>query len=158
MNIFRYSIQLHNQKFTVNIFTRNNKIITINNHKWPLGPSRLYKRRLSFRHTAPQHLQFKFSIHSLNLYLRWHHKRRRKQRRYGSCRGLISGRVSISKRPEAVDNRKLFGEWEGNTLFGLATRFKWIYKRSDKTIFPERDQLKRYNEQRSCISSEKNKS
>ena len=46
----------------------------------------------------------------LYTHLRRHHKRRRKQRRYGSCRGLIPGRVSISKRPEAVDNRKRFGD------------------------------------------------
>ena len=54
----------------------------------------------------------------LYTHLRRHHKRRRKQRRYGSCRGLIPGRVSISKRPEAVDNRKRFGDWEGDTLEG----------------------------------------
>ena len=54
----------------------------------------------------------------LYTHLRRHHKRRRKQRHYGSCRGLIPGRVSISKRPEAVDNRKRFGDWEGDTLEG----------------------------------------
>jgi len=54
----------------------------------------------------------------LYTHLRRHHKRRRKQRRYRSCRGLIPGRVSISKRPEAVDNRKRFGDWEGDTLEG----------------------------------------
>jgi len=54
----------------------------------------------------------------LYTHLRRHHKRRRKQRRYGSCRGLIPGRVSISKRPEAVDNRKRFGDWEGDTIEG----------------------------------------
>ena len=54
----------------------------------------------------------------LYTHLRRHHKRRRKQRRYGSCRGLIPGRVSISERPEAVDNRKRFGDWEGDTLEG----------------------------------------
>ena len=54
----------------------------------------------------------------LYTHLRRHHKRRRKQRRYGSCRGLIPGRVSISKRPEDVDNRKRFGDWEGDTIEG----------------------------------------
>lgn len=54
----------------------------------------------------------------LYTHLRRHHKRRRKQRHYGSCRGLIPGRVSISKRPEAVDSRKRFGDWEGDTLEG----------------------------------------
>jgi len=51
-------------------------------------------------------------------HLRRHHKKRRKQRRYGSCRGLIPGRVNISERPEAADNRKRFGDWEGDTLEG----------------------------------------
>lgn len=54
----------------------------------------------------------------LHTHLRRLHKRRRKQRRYGSCRGLIPGRVSISKRPEAVETRKRFGDWEGDTVEG----------------------------------------
>lgn len=54
----------------------------------------------------------------LYTHLRRHHKRRRKQRRYGSGRGLIPGRVSISERPEAVDNRNRFGDWEGDTVEG----------------------------------------
>jgi len=40
----------------------------------------------------------------LYTHLRRHHKRRRRQCRYGSGRGLIPGRVGISKRPEAVDH------------------------------------------------------
>ncbi len=51
-------------------------------------------------------------------HLRRHHKRRRKQRRYGSLRGLIPGRVSISQRPEKVDSRARFGDWEGDTVEG----------------------------------------
>jgi len=60
------------------------------------------------------------AINSGNLYthLRRFHKKRRKQRRYGSCRGLIPGRVSISKRPEAVETRERFGDWEGDTVEG----------------------------------------
>jgi IS30 family transposase len=54
----------------------------------------------------------------LYTHLRRHHKRRRKQGRYGSGRGLIPGRVSISKRPEAVENRERFGDWEGDTVEG----------------------------------------
>ncbi len=54
----------------------------------------------------------------LYAHLRRLHKKRRKQRRYGSGRGLIPGRVSISKRPEAVDSRKRFGDWEGDTVEG----------------------------------------
>src|SRR6267143_1269065 len=40
------------------------------------------------------------------------HKRRRRQRRYGSLRGLIPGRVSIAERPAVVDKRRRFGDWE----------------------------------------------
>jgi IS30 family transposase len=54
----------------------------------------------------------------LYTHLRRHHKKRRKQRRYGSLRGLIPGRVSISQRPQAVDHRARFGDWEGDTLEG----------------------------------------
>lgn len=51
-------------------------------------------------------------------HLRRHHKKRRKQRRYGSLRGLIPGRVSICQRPQAVDQRVRFGDWEGDSLEG----------------------------------------
>jgi len=55
---------------------------------------------------------------SLYTHLRRLHKRRRKQRHYGSCRGLIPGRVSIWERPEAVETRERFGDWEGDTVEG----------------------------------------
>ena len=60
------------------------------------------------------------AINGGNLYthLRRLHKKRRKQRHYGSCRGLIPGRVSISERPEAVETRERFGDWEGDTVEG----------------------------------------
>ena len=51
-------------------------------------------------------------------HLRRHHKKRRKQRRYGSLRGLIPGRISIGERPNAVENRKRFGDWEGDSVEG----------------------------------------
>ena len=54
----------------------------------------------------------------LYTHLRRRHKKRRKQKRYGSCRGLIPGRVSISDRPTIVDQRKRFGDWEGDTVEG----------------------------------------
>ncbi len=54
--------------------------------------------------------------------LRLSHKRRRRQRRYGSLRGLIPGRVSIAERPAVVEARKRFGDWEGDTLYGRRTR------------------------------------
>jgi IS30 family transposase len=55
---------------------------------------------------------------NLHTHLRRFHKKRRKQRHYGSCRGLIPGRVSISERPEAVATRERFGDWEGDTVEG----------------------------------------
>jgi transposase, IS30 family len=54
----------------------------------------------------------------LYTHLRRHHKKRREQRRYGTLRGLIPGRVSISERPQAVGNRDRFVDWEGDTLEG----------------------------------------
>lgn len=50
------------------------------------------------------------------------HKRRRKQRRYGSLRGLIPARVSIAERPAVVATRRRFGDWEGDTVYGRTTR------------------------------------
>lgn len=50
------------------------------------------------------------------------HKHRRRQRRYGSLRGLIPGRVSIAQRPAVVETRKRFGDWEGDTVYGRRTR------------------------------------
>ena len=47
-----------------------------------------------------------------------HHKKRRKQHRYGTGRGLIPGRVSIHLRPELVAARERFGDWEGDTVEG----------------------------------------
>lgn len=46
------------------------------------------------------------------------HKKRRKQRRYGSLRGLIKGRVSIHDRPKEVDSRERIGDWEGDLVEG----------------------------------------
>lgn len=47
-----------------------------------------------------------------------HHKRRRRQRRYGAGRGLIPNRVGIEMRPCLVTTRRRFGDWEGDTLEG----------------------------------------
>lgn len=51
-------------------------------------------------------------------HLRRHHKRRRKQARYGSVRGLIPNRLSIAERPAIVEDRSRIGDWEGDTLEG----------------------------------------
>lgn len=47
-----------------------------------------------------------------------HHKKRRRQRHYGTGRGLIPGRVSIDERPDLVAARQRFGDWEGDTVEG----------------------------------------
>jgi IS30 family transposase len=46
------------------------------------------------------------------------HKKRRKQRRYGTGRNLIPGRISIDARPDLVNARQRFGDWEGDTVEG----------------------------------------
>lgn len=77
--------------------------------------------------------------------LPYQHKRRRKQRRHGSGRSRIAGRVPISQRPAAVDTRKQFGHWEADTIYGHKTkhclltqverksRFVMIKKLSDRS-------------------------
>jgi IS30 family transposase len=54
----------------------------------------------------------------LHTHLRRHHPRRRRQKRYGSGRRFIPGRVSIDQRPATVETRERFGDWEGDTLEG----------------------------------------
>lgn len=51
-------------------------------------------------------------------HLRRGRKKRRKQKRYGSGRRFIQGRVSIAERPAIVDSRERFGDWEGDTIEG----------------------------------------
>lgn len=46
------------------------------------------------------------------------HKKRRRQHRYGTGRGLIPGRVGIEQRPALVALRRRFGDWEGDTVEG----------------------------------------
>ena len=51
-------------------------------------------------------------------HLRRRHNKRRKQKRYGSGRRFIAGRVPIHQRPAIVADRERFGDWEGDTLEG----------------------------------------
>jgi IS30 family transposase len=52
-------------------------------------------------------------------YLPRRHKRRRKQGGRKSRRTLIPNRVDISLRPEVVEKRERFGDFEGDTVFGV---------------------------------------
>jgi IS30 family transposase len=77
-------------------------------------------KQMRISHEAIYQWIYADAVNGGNLYthLRRCHKKRRKQRRYGSLRGLIPGRVSICQRPKAVDDRARFGDWEGDTLEG----------------------------------------
>jgi IS30 family transposase len=55
---------------------------------------------------------------TLYKHLRRRRKKRRKQKRYGSGRRFIQGRVGIAERPAIVDSRERFGDWEGDTIEG----------------------------------------
>jgi IS30 family transposase len=54
----------------------------------------------------------------LYLNLRRRRKRRRRQKRYGTGRRFLAGRKNIAERPEIVDSRQRFGDWEGDTVEG----------------------------------------
>lgn len=76
--------------------------------------------------------------------LRTQHKRRRKRTHRKDKRGLIPNRVSIHQRPEAVAQKKRFGDWEidliegvnhksfGLTLVERKSQFAMIVKAPDK--------------------------
>jgi IS30 family transposase len=51
-------------------------------------------------------------------YLRRKQKKRKKKQGRGVHRSQIPDRVSIHERPEAVNNRTVFGHWEGDTVEG----------------------------------------
>lgn len=54
--------------------------------------------------------------------LRRGHRKRRRQRRFGSARGQIPGRVGIERRPAIVARRDRFGDWEADTVEGAKGR------------------------------------
>ncbi len=55
---------------------------------------------------------------NLHQHLRRRHKYRRRQKRYGSGRRFIPGRVGIEERPEIVAKRSRFGDWEADLVLG----------------------------------------
>jgi len=50
--------------------------------------------------------------------LRRRRKRRRRQKRYGTGRRFLRGRKNIAERPQIVEGRERFGDWEGDTIEG----------------------------------------
>jgi transposase, IS30 family len=54
----------------------------------------------------------------LYLALRRQHRKRRKQPRFAKPRSRIPGRISITERPAAVEDRSRFGDWEGDLVMG----------------------------------------
>ena len=85
-------------------------------HVWP------HVQYLSFRVSSECIYQwiYKDSQNGGSLYkhLRRHHKKRKKQRKYGSLRGLLVNRVSQKERPDIVEKRERIGDWEGDTVEG----------------------------------------
>lgn len=59
---------------------------------------------------------------TLYRHLRRRHKYRRRQKRYGSGRRFIPGRVGIEERPIEVAERSRFGDWEGDLVVGRKGR------------------------------------
>lgn len=55
---------------------------------------------------------------NLHCHLRRRHKYRRRQKRYGSGRRFIPGRVPIHERPSIVTERARFGDWEDDIMEG----------------------------------------
>jgi IS30 family transposase len=53
---------------------------------------------------------------NLHMFLRQANKKRRKSYGKTSKRGQIPGRVFIEDRPQVVDRRNRFGDWEGDTV------------------------------------------
>lgn len=68
-------------------------------------------------------------------YLPWRRARRRRKMGRGVRRIRIPQRISISQRPVAVNQRRQFGHWEGDTVLGL---------RSKTSIHTEVERVSRY--------------
>jgi transposase, IS30 family len=78
------------------------------------------KKKMRVSHEAIYHWIYNDAEQGGTLFKRLvrNHKKRKKQRRYGSLRGLIPNRVDISQRPGVVDRRSRYGDWEGDTMVG----------------------------------------
>jgi len=55
---------------------------------------------------------------SLYQHLRWHRKKRRRRLNRKDRRGIIPNKIMIDQRPEIVNERKRYGDWEADTIIG----------------------------------------
>ena len=55
---------------------------------------------------------------TLYRHLRWGRKKRRKRMAKKDRRGQIPNRVSIDERPDSVDSKRFYGDWEGDLIMG----------------------------------------
>lgn len=55
-------------------------------------------------------------------YLRRAHKKRRKQKGRKHRKELIPGRKDITLRPKKIDERKRYGDWEGDSVLGVGKK------------------------------------
>lgn len=77
---------------------------------WQIAPETIYQ----WIYTQPQNETGKYWWE----YLRRKQKKRKKQKGRSVHRSRIPDRVSISQRPEAINNRTEFGHWEGDSIEG----------------------------------------
>ena len=83
---------------------------------------RLYARQpaMQISHESIYQWLYREAAHGCTLYqqLPRSHKKRKKQFRYGTGRGLIPNRLDIRYRPSGANNRSRYGHWEGDTMVG----------------------------------------
>ncbi|MDK9707100.1 MAG: IS30 family transposase [Desulforhopalus sp.] len=86
------------------------------------------KKKMRISHETIYQWIYQDAVHggSLFCYLIRRHRKRKKQRGYGSLRGLIPNRVDISLRPEVVAKRSRYGDWEGDTMVGYRHRGRLV--------------------------------
>jgi IS30 family transposase len=74
-----------------------------------------------------------------------HGRRKRKRGNYKDSRGLIPNRVPIEKRPEIVEKRKRFGDFEADLIMGKAHKSALLVTTDRATLKTTIDKLKGKN-------------
>jgi IS30 family transposase len=80
------------------------------------------------------------------------------RKRYGKYdrRGKIQDRVSIEQRPDVVNNRQRFGDWEADTIIGKSRRdaiLTLVERQSSFTVMAKLDCKNAENTRRKCINA-----